>query len=644
MPNSSINLSQKRDPSMLPKAWYRWQWGRIAERIVDESGQLQSISTPELQKLARQCRSRARLVPFDERTIVEVCALVREIAGREHGIRHFPVQVQGALAMLNGWIAEMRTGEGKTLTSLMTVTLLSLRGQGCHVFTANDYLAARDCEFAKPVLGWFGLTASVLVADQLEEDRQTCYQADVTYGSEKEFGFDFLRDRINGVSAVGNAHRSSDHNSTSLIQNGHAYAVIDEADSILLDQACTPLIISCPQPVTEDDLTLFQWSEQIAGVLSATTDYLLDPRIQSVRLTQRGVRRLRLTPKPMTVAQRPGEILFSQIERALAARHFFHENREYLVIEGRVEIIDQGTGRILPGRKWRDGLQQAIEIRAGLKPSDSTGSAARVSLQAYLKNYRFLCGMTGTASEARAELRRSYGLRVMPIATHRPCQLLQFPARVFTDAEHKWAAITAELAKIVESGRAALVGTTSILSSEYCADRLRTLGIKAQILHARHHRDEAGIVRQAGEPGRITVATNMAGRGTDIKLHPTVRDAGGLHVVLSEMNRSTRIDRQLEGRAARQGDPGSSQIFVSLDDELLTILGPARVHRLKELARRFSGGELPGQWINYWERAQRLFERRAEQERRQLQHRERLRSDTMTPLGLDPFVEFASDG
>jgi preprotein translocase subunit SecA len=644
MPIPSTTLSPKRSTSIFPQAWCRWQWARMAERIVNESGRLQAMSIEELQRLARQSRSRVRLAPFDERTVVDVCALVREIAGREHGIRHFPVQVQGALAMLNGWIAEMRTGEGKTLTSLMTVTLLSLRGQGCHVFTANDYLAARDCEFAKPVLRWFGLTANVLVADQMEEDRKTSYQADVTYGSEKEFGFDFLRDRMYHVTTFGIEQSLSDHNPASTIQNGHAHAVIDEADSILLDQAGTPLIISCPQPLTKDDLTLFHWSQQFADTLSVTADYVLDPRLQSARLTQRGVRRLRLNPKPMAIAQRPGELLFSQIEYALAARHFFHENREYLVIDGRVEIIDQGTGRILPGRKWRDGLQQAIEIRAGLKPSDSTGTAARVTLQSYLKNYRFLCGMTGTASEARSELTRTYGLRVMPIQTHRRNQLLQLPARIFVDAEHKWTAITLELTKLVESGRAALVGTTSIASSELCADRLRKLGIDVRVLHARHHQDEAEIVRQAGEPGRITVATNMAGRGTDIKLHPAVRDAGGLHVVLTEMNRSTRIDRQLAGRAARQGDPGSSQALVSLDDELLSILGAARVQRWKQLARRFVNGELPGSRIKYFEQAQRLFERRAELERQQLQYRERHRSDAMNPLGLDPFVEFASDG
>ena len=644
MSNSSKSLPPKPGSSIAPRAWCRWQWGRMAERIVAESERLQAITTPELQKLARQSQSRAQLAAFDERTVIEVCALVREIAGREHGIRHFPVQVQGALAMLNGWIAEMRTGEGKTLTSLMTMTLLSLRGQGCHVFTSNDYLAVRDCEFARPVLRWFGLTAEVLVADQPEQDRQKCYRADVTYGSEKEFGFDFLRDRIKGVSIFGTEHSTPDQLSRSMIQNGHAYAVIDEADSILLDQACTPLIISCPQPVTDEDLTLFHWSEQFAAKLSLTTDYSLDPRIQSARLTQRGVRRLRLTAKPMTVAQRPGEALFSQIERALAARHFFRENREYVVIDGRIEIIDQGTGRVLPGRKWRDGLQQAIEIRAGLKPSESTGSAARVTLQGYLKNYRFLCGMTGTASEARAELKRTYRLRVMPIATHHPCQLQQFPARIFVDAEHKWMAITDELKNLVESGRAALVGTTSITNSEQCADRLRKLGIEVQVLHARHHQKEAEIVRRAGEPGRITVATNMAGRGTDIKLHPTVRDAGGLHVVLSEMNRSTRIDRQLAGRAARQGDPGSSQVFVSLDDELLTILGAARVNGLKELTRGVANGELPQHWIKYFVKAQRLFESQAELERSQLMRRERRRLDAMTPLGLDPFVEFASDG
>jgi preprotein translocase subunit SecA len=598
------------------------------------------------------------LAPDDDAVIVEVFALVREIAGRVHGIRHHPVQILGALAMSHGWIAEMRTGEGKTLTSLMTVTLLALKGRGCHVITANDYLAARDCDYAKPVLGWFGMTASALQSDLPIDGRAGCYRADATYGSEKEFGFDFLRDRLNRLAApdegVGTAdrraqdcraqeRRAQDGPANGAIQNGHACAVIDEADSILIDQAGTPMIICCPQPTSADDLELFRWCDQISGGLTAEADYLLDPRLQSARLTHRGCRALQLTVKPAPLGRLPVESLLSQVERALSARHFFRENREYLVIDERLEIIDQGTGRVLPGRKWRDGLHQAIEIQAGLTPSDADGSAARVTLQNYMTNYSFLCGMTGTAAEARSELKRTYGLRVMTIATHSPSRLLHLPSRVFAASEQKWAALVAELECLVATGRAALVGTTSISASEQCAAELRGRGLDVQVLHAKHHREESEIIGLAGQPGRITVATNMAGRGTDIKLHPEVRAAGGLHVVLSEMNRAGRIDRQLAGRAGRQGDPGSHQTFVSLDDELLAVLGSKRVSQLKTRAGRFQSGELPATWISHFVRAQRLREQRGERERSQLMARERRHWEMLAPLGLDPHIELPAD-
>ncbi|MEK6259085.1 MAG: translocase [Planctomycetota bacterium] len=633
----------RRVSSILPPGWHRWRWEAVARRVWDESQKLMTTSAVDLQQRARLCRGQVKLATVDEPVIVEVFALVREISGRVHGIRHHPVQILGALAMSHGWIAEMRTGEGKTLTSLMTVTLLALRNRGCHVLTANDYLAARDCEFAKPVLDWFGLTATVLHAELPAQERAACYRADVTYGSEKEFGFDFLRDRLSSIAAPGDEGRSANRDTNSKIQDGHVCALIDEADSILIDQASTPMIISCPQPPSADDLELLHWCEHFSGTLTAATDFALDPRLQAARLTHRGCRKLRLTVKPTPVGRLPVESVFTQVERALAARHFFRENREYLVIEERLEIIDQGTGRVLPGRKWRDGLQQAIELRAGLPPSDACGSAARVTLQSYLRNYRFLCGMTGTAAEARSELRNTYGLRVMSIATHQPCRLLQLPTRIYASSQQKWSVLIAELERIALSGRAVLVGTTSIVASEQCAAELRQRGLDVQVLHAKHHREESEIVRLAGQPGRITVATNMAGRGTDIQLHPDVRAAGGLHVMLSEMNRSARIDRQLAGRAARQGDPGSYQIFVSLEDELLTILGAKRVSQWKNLARRSRAEELPRNWISHFARAQRLFERRSEQERNQLLVREQKQWETMLPLGLDPYIELPTD-
>ena len=437
--------------------------------------------------------------------------------------------------------------------------------------------------------------------------------------------------------------RSVNRDTSPKLQDGHACAVIDEADSILIDQASTPLIISCPQPPSTDDIELLQWCERISDGLTAAADFSLDPRLQSARLTQRGCRKLRLTVKPTPVGRLPVESLLTQVERALAARHFFRENREYLVIDERLEIIDQGTGRVLPGRKWRDGLQQAIELRAGLSPSDASGSAARITLQSYLRNYRVLCGMTGTAAEARAELKSTYGLRVMSIATHHPSRLLQLPPRIFASSQQKWSALITELERIARSGRAALVGTTSIVASEQCAAELRERGLDVQVLHAKHHREEAEIIRLAGQPGRITVATNMAGRGTDIQLHPDVRAAGGLHVILSEMNRSARIDRQLAGRAGRQGDPGSYQVFVSLDDELLTILGAPRVSRWKTRAQRRSTKELHHSWIAVFTQAQRLFEHRGAQERNQLLIRELQQWETMRPLGLDPYIELPAD-
>ncbi len=430
---------------------------------------------------------------------------------------------------------------------------------------------------------------------------------------------------------------------TSTIQDGHPCAVIDEADSILIDQAGTPMIISCPQPPSTDDIELLHWCERISEGLTAAADFSLDPRLQSARLTQGGCRKLRLTVKPTPVGRLPVESVFTQVERALAARHFFRENREYLVIDERLEILDQGTGRVLPGRKWRDGLQQAIELRAGLAPSDASGSAARITLQSYLRNYRVLCGMTGTAAEARSELKSTYGLCVMSIATHHPSRLLRLPPRLFADSPQKWSALLDELERIALSGRAVLVGTASIAASEHCAAELRGRGLDVQVLHAKHHREEAEIIRQAGQPGRITVATNMAGRGTDIQLHPDVRAAGGLHVILSEMNCSARIDRQLAGRAGRQGDPGSYQVFVSLDDELLSILDAQRVARWRTRAQRRPAGELDIRWLSVFTQAQRLFERRGVHERNRLLIREQQQWETMRPLGLDPYIELPTD-
>lgn len=643
MKNSTISVRQRLMTAFMPVWWHRQHWNRTALQILELSDKLAQESDQTIQHRAAQCRSQILLTSSCEANVIEVFALVREISGRVHGMRHHLVQVLGALAMSQGWIAEMGTGEGKTLTSLMTITLLALHGKGCHVMTANDYLADRDRHFGQPVFEWFGVNSAVLQSMEPSTQRVANYRCDVTYGSEKEFGFDYLRDRLNHLAELEGRGAFPDHEPGLFVQRGHSFALIDEADSILIDQASTPLTIACPTPPTQDDLELFHWSEQVAGGLEATIDYSTDPQQHRARLTRRGCRKLRLTQKPLPIGRMPSESVFSQVERAIAARHFYRENQEYVVIDERIEILDQGTGRILPGRKWRDGLQQAIEVQAGLSPSDATGSAARITLQAYLQKYRFLCGMTGTATEARRELKATYRRPVTTIAPHRPSRLVQHPSRVFVTAEQKWMALVADVMRVIDEGRSVLVGTTSIAASEWCAGLLRDQGLDVRTLHAKHDREEAEIVREAGLPGRVTVATNMAGRGTDIKLAPEVSAAGGLHVILSEMNRSTRIDRQLAGRAARQGDLGSYQIYVSLDDELLNILGTKALARFKRQANGHKASELGESWLAHFHQAQKLYERLGEKQRTQLLKHERKQRELLLPLGLDPSIEVPVD-
>lgn len=643
MSEQPIQSRRPRFKTFLPEWWHRRRWNALAERIWQSSEELAKHSDSSLQRRACGCRGKIKLLGLDDSILIEVFALVREISGRVHGMRHHHVQILGALAMAEGWIAEMGTGEGKTLTSLMTITLLALRGKGCHVLTANDYLASRDRDFGQILFNWFGLSSSVLKNQESSVERAQNYGCDVTYGSEKEFGFDFLRDRLNRLAELEGQGAFHDHLPGQFVQRGHPFAIIDEADSILIDQASTPLMIACPKPPSEEDLQLFHWSDHVAGNLIATIDYSTDANHHRARLTRRGCRKLRLTQKPLPIGRMPAESVFSQVERAIAARHFYRENQEYVIIDERIEILDQGTGRILPGRKWRDGLQQAIEVQAGVTPSDSTGSAARITLQAYLQKYQFLCGMTGTAAEARGEFRGTYQLRVTSIAPHRPSQLMRYPSRVFVTAEQKWHALAEEAQRLIVEGRSILIGTTSITASEWCASLLIKRGLDCRVLHAKHDQQEAEIVREAGRPGRITVATNMAGRGTDIKLDPLVKQAGGLHVILSEMNRSPRIDCQLAGRAARQGDPGSYQIFVSLEDELLNILGAGTVARLKHRAAGSPTGELGEAWLAPFSRAQRLFERLGEKQRRQLLIHERKQQKVVLPLGLDPTIEMPGE-
>jgi Preprotein translocase subunit SecA (ATPase, RNA helicase) len=625
----------------LTRAW--------AERILKQARKLSDESEDSLRRLACELRWKVRSThrPLDLTTPVFAltAALVRQTCGYEP----YPVQIMGGLAMLQGDIAEMQTGEGKTLTALFPAVLRGMTGHGCHIITANDYLAARDAELALPLLRRLGLTVGALTNNVERPERASRYACDITYGTEKEFGFDYLKDQLIRKSFPASIPIGKPISGAGplwgLVQRERYFALIDEADSLLIDQARTPLIIALPQPFTDEESSFFHWCHRIAHRLIRDVDYQFDRQRRYARLTKQGYRKVAFAVRPESLKCYSLERLSLQVERSLTAKDGFMENRDYLIIDGKVEIVDEGTGRVLYGRKWRDGLQQAVELEAGVEFSEPTGTAARVTLQNYLAGYPYLCGMTGTVAGVRWELHREYGTPVISIPTHRRCQRKQFPSRVFQTLDAKFAAIAEEVQLCLQQGRAVLVGTTSVASSERCARALKSYGIESAVLHARHHDIEASIVAQAGQPGRVTVATNMAGRGTDIKIAESVRLAGGLHVICTELNRSARVDRQLIGRAARQGDPGSYRIFVSLEDPILEALGEAEWTRLQDLARRHcrSSSELPVSWLRHFRRAQRRLERQDRVARKQLVQKEKERLNAIKNKGFDPSVDFVEE-
>lgn len=620
-----------------------------AEQILRQARTLSTESEESLRRRASELQWKLRSTDSPARFATPVFALTAALVRQTYGYEPYPVQIMGGLAMLRGDIAEMQTGEGKTLTALFPAVLRGMTGHGCHIITANDYLASRDAELAAPLLKRLGLSVGALTNSTERPDRAARYACDITYGTEKEFGFDYLKDQLIRKTFPASLPVGKPVPGAGplwgLVQRDRYFALIDEADSLLIDQARTPLIIALPQPFTDEESTFFQWCYQLAHRLIVDADYQFDRQRRFARLTESGYRKVAFTARPESLKHLSLDRLTLQVERALTAKEGFVENRDYLVIDGKVEIVDEGTGRVLYGRKWRDGLQQAVELEAGVEFSETTGTAARVTLQSYLAGYPHLCGMTGTVAGVRGELHKEYGTPVTSIPTHRRSQRQQFPPRVFRTIEAKFAAIAEEVRECVQQGRAVLVGTTSVASSEMCAHALKSFGIEASVLHARHHEIEAGIVAQAGQSGRVTVATNMAGRGTDIKIAESVRSAGGLHVICTELNRAARIDRQLIGRTARQGDPGSYRIFVSLEDPLLEALGETNWSRLQKVARLRSGSadELPASWLVHFRRAQRLLERQDRGARRQLTKKERDRLKSLKNKGFDPSVDFLEE-
>lgn len=630
---------------MIPGVARRSRWQAMAKKVVRRSEELNKLADDELTTAGRRLRWEAKAGTPLDKLLIEAYALVRQSARRVLNMQHFEVQVMGAIALFEGHIAEMQTGEGKTLTATMPSFLRALPGNGVHVITVNDYLAERDCETMGPVLRKLGLTVGNILEPMEPDERRENYACDVTYGTSKEMGFDFLRDRLRKGAAPDDTGPSLRKFVRTLqggeepVQRGHYYALIDEADSILIDEARTPLIIGLTQPNDPGTVNLFRWSNRATFQLEPREDYVYEPERRSAWLTDAGCRKVVLMAKPSLMNSMDTERIYTQVEKALTAKHAFEKDRDYVIVEDKVMIVDEGTGRVMDGRKWQDGLHQAIEAKELVPITAATGEAARITVQSFFRNYVNLSGMTGTAIPAKRELRKTYKLKVTRIPTNKKCIRYGKPNRLFKTQDAKREAIAGEIERLIQEGRSVLVGTPSVEASELLAVVLKKHGIDAQILNALYHEQEAEIVKGAGAAGRVTIATNMAGRGTDIILDEDVRKSGGLHVIATEMHSSKRIDRQLVGRAARQGDPGSFQFFLSLEDELLRCREPAEVMRRQKIAIGNKAGELTRSWQRYFKRVQRFLEKTHRKQRKNLLKQERMRLEQYENMGLDPYLE-----
>lgn len=549
---------------------------RLVRQIEEEGKALGAFTDQQLRQVADELRPRLALAPKDAGKLALAFALAREAARRHLGLRHFPVQLLGGAVMMRGGLAEMETGEGKTLTALLPAIAAGLMGRAVHIITVNDYLARRDAEELAPVYGALGLTVGLIQQGQTPQDRQRAYACDVTYCTNKEVVFDYLRDRL----ALGGRQTRSrllldqlfkagaGAASSGLVLRGLDFAIVDEADSVLIDEARTPLILSGRGEEAEGDAGRYGMALDIARGLTRDSDYHVLASEKSIRLTEAGTRRISSVTAGIGgfwgVRRAREEI----VRQALSAVHLFERDVQYIVSGSKVQIVDEYTGRVMPERSWEHGMHQLIEAKEGCPITERHQTLARITYQQFFRRYHHLCGMTGTALEAAGELRAVYGLRVIRVPTNRPSRRADAGTQLFRNRAGKWDAVLKSVTAAVSQGRAVLIGTRSVDASEHVGAALREAGFAPVILNARQDGDEADIIAGAGQAGRVTVATNMAGRGTDIKLHPAVRDAGGLHVILTEYHESRRIDRQLFGRSGRQGDPGSYESIVALDDEL----------------------------------------------------------------------------
>ena len=592
----------------------------LVEKINGLGPQIEALSDADLQAKTPWFRQRLAAGEKLDDLLPEAFAVCREAAWRLMGMRHYDVQLIGGMVLHQGKIAEMKTGEGKTLTATLPVYLNALEGKGVHVVTVNDYLARRDAEWMGRIYKWLGLSVGVIVHDLSDQERRDSYNADITYGTNNEFGFDYLRDNMKFETG-------------DMVQRPHSFAIVDEVDSILIDEARTPLIISGPSEISTDKyyrvnriIPRLERGETIEGDepgdRTYTGDFILEEKHRSAWLTEQGEAKVEKALNIDNINELAHYDIKHAVEQALKAHVVFQRDKDYVIKDGQVIIVDEFTGRLMPGRRWSDGLHQAVEAKEKVKIERENQTLATITFQNYFRMYDKLAGMTGTADTEAAEFSKIYSLEVVVIPTNRPLMRVEHQDVVYRTAEEKWRNAALEIKECQERGQPVLVGTISIEKSELLSRHLKKMGVRHEILNAKHHEREAKIIAQAGRKGAVTVSTNMAGRGTDILLggnpeslareallrkgvdpdhadnrqtwlsalekfkeatdaeHDEVVQAGGLHVLATERHESRRIDNQLRGRAGRQGDPGSSRFYLSLQDDLLRIFGGEKMQNL----------------------------------------------------------------
>ena len=623
---------------------------RMGHQVADVTGlerELEGLDDAVLTARTEAFRERLETGEPLDALMPEAFATVREASKRVMGMRHFDVQMVGGITLHRGRIAEMKTGEGKTLVATLAVYLNALPGKGVHVVTVNDYLARRDAEWMRPLYEFLGLSVGVIFSGQAPEEKRHAYACDITYGTNNEFGFDYLRDNM--------AFSLEEK-----VQRELHFAIVDEVDSILIDEARTPLIIS---GAVDENTELYRVVDRLAINLAPCSDeedpesgdFILDEKQKQVEVTEAGHRKVEELMRGEGLLGQEDSLyaaqnlnLLQHMHSALRARHLYHRDVDYIVSDGQVVIVDEHTGRSMPGRRWSEGLHQAVEAKEGVPVQRESQTLASTTFQNYFRLYDKLSGMTGTADTEAFEFRQIYGLDVVVIPTNRPLIREDLNDLVYLTAEEKFEAIIEDVKAQTEAGRPVLVGTASIETSEYLADLMKRAGIPFNVLNAKQHQSEAKIIAQAGRPGAVTIATNMAGRGTDIVLggnweaevakltdptqaqveqlkaewqarHEAVLEAGGLHVVGSERHESRRIDNQLRGRAGRQGDPGSTRFFLSLEDNLMRLFGSDRVQRMMKALGLERGEAIEHKMVsNAVERAQKKVEGRNFDIRKQL--------------------------